>query len=59
MFGCVKLAALIQVVLVLSVVFVCSGLFFTIFSYLNLKYMNIKKYNIYIYIYIYCDRSST
>ena len=38
-FGSAKLAALILVVLVLSVVFVCSGLFFTIFSYLNLKYI--------------------
>ena len=36
-FGSAKLAALIQVVLVLSVVFVCSGMIFTIFSCLKLR----------------------
>ena len=36
-FGSAKLAALIQVVLVLSVVLVCSGLFFTIFCCLELR----------------------
>ena len=36
-FGSAKLAALIQVVLVLSVFFVCSGLIFTIFSCLKLR----------------------
>ena len=38
-FGCAELceAALIQVVLVLSVVFVCSGLLSTVFSCLRLR----------------------
>ena len=45
-FGSAKLAALIQVVLVLLAVFVYSGLFFIVFRYLKLRY-------------IFCFRSST
>ena len=37
MFGSAKFAALIQAVLALSVVFVCSGLFSTEFSSLKLR----------------------
>ena len=39
MFGSAKLVALIQVVMVLSVVLVCSGLLLTIFSCLKLRYI--------------------
>ena len=45
-FGSAKLAALILVVLVLPIVFVCSGLFFIVFRYLKLRH-------------IFCFRSST
>ena len=38
-FGSVQLATLLQVVLVLSVVLVCSGSFFTIFSCLLLRFL--------------------
>ena len=40
-FGSVKLAPLILVVLVLSVFFVCSGLFFKVFSCLKVIYIYI------------------